>query len=100
MKPEEVLGMLQDAGFVLDEEKAIPYGRQFAFRNGSKVTVYDKGTITPQGKHVDEVKAILGMSAPGAAASGHHPRTQLGSERKYSSFTVMTATRGLSWRQC
>lgn len=67
MNKEEVLGRLQDNGFELDEEKEIPYGVQFKFRNGSKVNVYDKGTVTPQGKHVDEVKAILGMAAPSQA---------------------------------
>ena len=56
MTPKEILKTLQDAGFVLDEEKEIPYGRQFKFRNGSNVNVYNKGTITPQGKHVDEVQ--------------------------------------------
>ena len=64
MNKEEVLGILQDNGFVLDEEKEIPYGIQFKFRNGSKVNVYDKGTVTPQGKHIDDVKALLGMAAP------------------------------------
>lgn len=61
MKKEDVLGKLQDSGFVLDEEKSIPYGVQFCFRNGAKVNVYDKGTVTPQGKCVDEVKKILGI---------------------------------------
>lgn len=71
MQKEEVLGILQDNGFVLDEEKAIPYGVQFSFRNGSKVNVFDKGTVTPQGQHVEQVKGLLGLAAPngsGAAA--------------------------------
>lgn len=68
MKKEEVLGVLTDKGFILDEEKTIPYGVQFIFRNGSKVNVYDKGTITPQGQHVSEVKSILGLSAPNVGA--------------------------------
>ena len=64
MKKEEVLGILQDNGFVLDEEKAIPYGVQFSFRNGSKVSVFDKGTVSPQGQHIDRVKELLGLAEP------------------------------------
>jgi hypothetical protein len=67
VKKEEVLGILQDNGFVLDEEKAIPYGVQFSFRNGAKVNVYDKGTVTPQGQHIEQVKVLLGLAAPSAA---------------------------------
>lgn len=69
MRKEEVLGLLQDNGFVLDEEKVIPYGHQFCFRNGSKVNVYDSGTVTPQGQHVDEVKALLGITLSGQTAA-------------------------------
>lgn len=64
MNKEDVLGALQDAGFILDEEKRIQHGIQFCFRNGSKVNVYDKGTILPQGKCVEEVKKILGLNEP------------------------------------
>ena len=62
MRKEMVLGKLQDAGFILNEEKTIPYGIQFCFSNGAKVIVYDKGTVTPQGKCVDDVKRILGIN--------------------------------------
>ena len=68
MKKEEVLGILQDNGFVLDEEKAIPYGTQFCFRNGSKVNVFEKGTVNPQGQHIEQVKSLLGIGIPSAAA--------------------------------
>jgi predicted nucleotide-binding protein len=64
MKKEDVLGILQDNGFVLDEEKDIPYGHQFCFRNGSKVNVFDSGTVTPQGQHIDQVKGLLGLATP------------------------------------
>ncbi|CAC9530287.1 hypothetical protein [uncultured Gammaproteobacteria bacterium] len=64
MKKEEVLGVLQDNGFVLDKEKELPHGVQFSFRNGAKVSVYNKGTVTPQGQHIEEVKKLLGMGAP------------------------------------
>lgn len=63
MKKEKVLGILQDNGFVLDEEKTIAYGIQFLFRNGAKVSVFDKGTVTPQGQHIDQVKVLLGLAA-------------------------------------
>ena len=62
MKKEMVLGKLQDAGFILNEEKSIPYGIQFCFSNGAKVIVYENGTVTPQGKCVDDVKRILGIN--------------------------------------
>jgi predicted nucleotide-binding protein len=75
MKKEEVLGILQDNGFVLDEEKAIPYGTQFCFRNGSKVNVFDKGTVTPQGQHIDKVKALLGIGMPTASSGASGPTT-------------------------
>jgi predicted nucleotide-binding protein len=64
MKKEEVLGILQDNAFVLEEEKKIQHGVQFCFRNGSKVNVFDKGTVAPQGQHVQQVKELLGMNAP------------------------------------
>lgn len=64
MKKEKVLGILQDNGCVLDEEKTIAYGIQFLFRNGAKVSVFDKGTVTPQGQHIDQVKVLLGLAAP------------------------------------
>ncbi len=63
MTKEEVLGILQDKGYILESEKSVPHGTQFSFRNGSKVMVYDKGTVTPQGKHVGEVKLHLGLIA-------------------------------------
>lgn len=66
MSKEKVLGTLQDKGYVLDVEKPVPHGVQFTFTNGSKVSVFDNGTVTPQGKHVAEVKAILGIAAPAA----------------------------------
>lgn len=52
MKKETVLGLLQDNGFVLDKEKQLPHGVQFSFRNGSKVSVFNNGTVTPQCQHV------------------------------------------------
>jgi len=69
MKKEEVLGILQNNGFILDEEKAISYGTQFSFRNGSNINVYDKGTVTPQGQNIDRIKGLLGHAAP----NGNYP---------------------------
>ena len=57
-----VLGKLQDAGFILNEEKLIPYAIEVCFSNGAKVIVYENGTVTPQGKCVDDVKRILGIN--------------------------------------
>jgi hypothetical protein len=69
MTKEEVLSKLQNAGFQLSEEKSIAYGIQLCFHNGAKVSVYDKGTITPQGRHVDTVKEILGLCSSNAPVS-------------------------------
>lgn len=69
MTKEEVLGILQDKGYILEGEKAVPHGTQFSFRNGSKVIVYDKGTVMPQGKNVDEVKRHLGLVADTAGVA-------------------------------
>ncbi|GFE59560.1 TIR domain-containing protein [Geobacter sp. AOG2] len=64
MKKDQVLEILQSNGFILDEEKPLQYGAQLKFSNGSVVNVFDKGTITPQGKDIELVKKLLGL-APG-----------------------------------
>ena len=69
MTKDEVLAALTSRGFVLDTEKAIQYGVQLRFTNGSLVSVYDKGTVTPQGKDADLVKQLLGL-VPGKTAGG------------------------------
>jgi predicted nucleotide-binding protein len=69
MNVEEVKEALAAQGFQLDDEKDIPYGRQLRFRNGSVVNVYEKGTVTPQGKDVELVKEVLGL-APGKKPAG------------------------------
>lgn len=82
MKKEMVLGKLQDAGFILNEEKTIPYGIQFCFSNGVKVIVYDKGTVTPQGKCVDDVKRILGINTNASVTDENGLNHQTISARK------------------
>ena len=82
MKKEMVLGKLQDAGFILNEEKTIPYGIQFCFSNGAKVIVYDKGTVTPQGKCVDDVKRILGINTNASVTDENGLNHQTISARK------------------
>jgi len=67
MHADQVKEILGANGFMLDEEKAIQYGVQLKFTNGSVVNVFDKGTVTPQGKDVDLVKQLLGL------APGHQP---------------------------
>lgn len=59
MKKEQVLKTLQDSGFILDEEKPVSCGIQLVFRNGSKVLVYHKGTVLPQGKHIALARTYL-----------------------------------------
>ena len=82
MKKEMVLGKLQDAGFILNEEKTIPYGIQFCFSNGAKVIVYENGTVTPQGKCVDDVKRILGINTNASATDENGLNHQTISARK------------------
>lgn len=64
MNKDQVIEILTGNGFVLDEQKVIQYGVQLRFTNGSLVSVFDKGTVTPQGKDAELVKELLGL-APG-----------------------------------
>ncbi len=72
MTKEQVLEILTGKGFVLDEEKIIQYGVQLRFTNGSLVSIFDKGTVTPQGKDADLVKELLGLM-PGKPMSVSSP---------------------------
>jgi predicted nucleotide-binding protein len=58
---DQVLATLTAKGFVADGEKQIQYGVQLRFTNGSLVSVFDSGAITPQGKDVELVKQLLGL---------------------------------------
>lgn len=69
MTKEQVLGLLQDNGYILDTEKEIPHGVQFSFRNGSKVSVFSKGSVSVQGKEADKVNLILGLTTAGQTAT-------------------------------
>jgi predicted nucleotide-binding protein len=68
---DQVLAILTGKGFVLDSEKALPYGVQVRFTNGSLVSIFDSGAVTPQGKDTELVKELLGLSPgkQGAAAA-------------------------------
>ena len=68
MNVDQVKEVLGAKGFVLDEEKKIQYGVQLKFTNGSLVSVFDKGTVSPQGKDVELVNQLLGL-APGRQAA-------------------------------
>lgn len=72
---DQVLAVLTANGFVPDGEKQIQYGVQLRFTNGSLVSVFDSGAITPQGKDVDLVKQLLGLEPGknGAAAQQFVP---------------------------
>lgn len=61
MTKDQVLAVLTANGFVPDGEKQIQYGVQLRFTNGSLVSVFDSGAITPQGKDVELVKQLLGL---------------------------------------
>lgn len=81
MKSDQVKDILGTNGFVLDEEKEIQYGVQLKFTNGSIVNVFDKGTVTPQGKDVDLVKQLLGLT-PGKGTTPLSPAVTAGSNNK------------------
>jgi predicted nucleotide-binding protein len=58
---DQVLAALAASGFVPDGEKTIQYGVQLRFTNGSLVSVFDSGAVTPQGKDVELAKQLLGL---------------------------------------
>jgi len=70
MDKDQVNEILSANGFVLDEERDIQYGVQLRYNNGSVVNVFDKGTVTPQGKDVEQVKELLGKVSAKKATSG------------------------------
>jgi predicted nucleotide-binding protein len=65
---DQVLATLTANGFVPDGEKVIQYGIQLRFTNGSLVSVFDSGAVTPQGKDVELVKQLLSLQ-PGMAGA-------------------------------
>lgn len=74
MNKDQVIAMLSARGFVLNGEKPIQYGVQLRFNNGSLVSVFDSGAITPQGKDVELVKQLLGLDP---AKNGGAPQSFL-----------------------
>jgi predicted nucleotide-binding protein len=72
MTKDQVLASLAANGFVPDGEKQIQYGVQLRFTNGSLVSVFDSGAITPQGKDVELVKQLLGLE-PGKNVGATQP---------------------------
>lgn len=68
MDAARVKDILQAQAFMLAEEREIPYGVQLRFTNGSVVNCFSKGTVTPQGKHIELVKQLLKLS-PGQEAA-------------------------------
>lgn len=69
MKKEEVVEILKEHGFILDQEKLINHGVQLVFRNGAIVCVYHTGKINVQGQHFEVVSELLGRSGPNRQAS-------------------------------
>lgn len=62
MNLEKVQEILVANGYMVDEIKAIGYGQQIKFTNGSSVNVYDSGKIVVGGKEQENVKALLGLN--------------------------------------
>jgi predicted nucleotide-binding protein len=69
---DQVLAVLATKGFIPDGEKPIQYGVQLRFTNGSLVSVFESGAVTPQGKDVELVKQLLGLEP---AKNGGAPQT-------------------------
>ncbi|BBP44655.1 hypothetical protein THMIRHAS_00280 [Thiosulfatimonas sediminis] len=69
MDLEKVQEILVANGYMVDEIKAIGYGQQIKFTNGSSVNVYDSGKIVVGGKEQDNVKALLGLNPGGQPAA-------------------------------
>lgn len=65
MNLEKVQEILVASGYMVDEIKAIGYGQQIKFTNGSSVNVYDSGKIVVGGKEQENVKALLGLNPGG-----------------------------------
>jgi len=66
---EKVQEILVTNGYMVDEIKAIGYGQQIKFTNGSLVNVYDSGKIVVGGKEQENVKALLGLNTGGQPAA-------------------------------
>lgn len=69
MNLEKIQEILVANGYMVDEIKAISYGQQIKFTNGSSVNVYDSGKIVVGGKEQDNVKALLGLNPGGQPAA-------------------------------
>lgn len=63
MDSQTIITLLQSAGIELAEERAISYGVQLRFTNGSLVNVFESGKISVQGKDQARVNEILGQSS-------------------------------------
>jgi predicted nucleotide-binding protein len=61
--PREVEERLAAAGFRLRDRSRLPddRGQQLRFVTGEVVTVYDTGTVVPQGQNQDRVREALGL---------------------------------------
>lgn len=66
---EKVQEILVANGYMIDEIKAIGYGQQVKFTNGSSVNVYDSGKVVVGGKDQDKVKGLLGLAPGGQPAA-------------------------------
>lgn len=100
MHADQVQEILGASGFVLDEEKTIQYGVQLKFTNGSLASIFDKGTVTPQGKDVGIVKQLLGLAPGRQAALPQQRRRRLQATTKSSLSTGMRSKRVRAWTQC
>lgn len=53
--------ILTENGYLISEEREIPYGYQVRLTTGAVVNIYDKGTVTVQGKNTEAIRKLCGL---------------------------------------
>lgn len=48
-------------GYLISEERVIPYGYQLRLTTGAVVNIYEKGTVTVQGKNTEAIRKLCGL---------------------------------------
>lgn len=47
--------------YLISKEREIPYGYQVKLTTGAVVNIYDKGTVTVQGKNTEAIRKLCGL---------------------------------------
>jgi predicted nucleotide-binding protein len=72
LNTDDVLKRLQGAGLQFTERRRLTNGTgdQLRFQAGEIVNVFDKGSISTQGKNQDRVRELLGLGEPASERGG------------------------------